>query len=204
MPPRSKPSWDPPIAHDALAALPEDRWLSVFTRSVFQGGFNWKAIEAKWPGFEAAFHGFDPGRCAFLDEDDIDALLRDTRIVRNGAKIVSVRDNASFIFSLRETGGVGSVIARWPATEYVGLLEMLKTRASRLGRTTGQYALRFAGRDGFILSRDVVARLVTEDVIGKAPTSKRALEEVQKAFNAWMAESGRGITQISRVLALSI
>ena len=45
-----------------LAKVPADRWLAVMTRCVFQAGFNWKVIEAKWDGFEAAFHGFDIGR----------------------------------------------------------------------------------------------------------------------------------------------
>ena len=29
------------------------------TRAIFQSGFSWKVIEAKWPGFEEAFDGFD-------------------------------------------------------------------------------------------------------------------------------------------------
>lgn len=195
---------DKPKTAEELARLPEDRWLAQFTKSIFQAGFNWKVIEAKWDGFEAAFDGFDPGKCAFMDDDRFDALLQDTRIVRNGAKIATVRDNAAFILQLRDEGGVGQVIGGWPSTDYVGLLDRLKRDASRLGGTTGQYAMRFIGRDGFILSRDVVARLVAEGVVDKAPTSKRALAAVQAAFNTWMEQSGRGLTQISRVLAMSV
>jgi len=187
-----------------LARVPEDRWLAVMSRCIFQAGFSWKVIEAKWPGFEAAFRGFDPDACAMMDDAWLDRLLTDRGIVRNGPKIETVRDNAVFITELRAEGGVGKVIGGWPAADYVGLLEMLKVRGSRIGGATGQYFLRFSGVDSFILSRDVVARLVAEGVIDKAPGSKRAMAAVQAAFDGWRAESGRTLTEVSRVLALSI
>lgn len=193
-----------PLTPAALAEVPDDRWLAVMTKCVFQSGFNWKVIEAKWDGFEAAFEGFDPGACAFLEGDRLDALISDTRIVRHGAKIASVRDNAAFLLELRDEGGAGKVLGGWPSTDFVGLLELLKSRGSRLGGNTGQYAMRFAGRDAFILSRDVTARLIAEGVIDKAPGSKRAMAAVQEAFNTWMDQSGRSLTEVSRVLAMSL
>ncbi len=193
-----------PLTAEALAQIPEDRWLSRLTRCVFQAGFNWKVIEAKWDGFETAFHGFDVGRCAMMDDEWFDILLADTRIVRNGPKIQTVRDNAVFLQSLRERGGAGVVLGGWPSTDYIGLLDLLKTGGSRLGGATGQYAMRFMGRDAFILSRDVTARLIAEGVIDKPAGSKAAMRAVQAAFNTWMDESGRGLTQISQILAMSI
>ena len=58
--------------------------------------------------------------------------------------------------------------------------------------------------DRSVLSNDVVARLVAEGVIDKAPTSKGAMNKVQEAFNIWREQSGRSLTEISRVLAMSI
>jgi 3-methyladenine DNA glycosylase Tag len=193
-----------PLPTSEIAAIPEDRWLALFTRGVFQAGFNWKVIESKWNGFETAFDGFDVGRCAFMDDDKFDALLSDTRIVRNGAKIATVRDNAAFLLELRDQGGAGAVFANWSSHEFIALLDMLKTRGSRLGGITGQYAMRSAGRGAFIMSRDVVARLVAEGVINKTPTSKTAMRAVQGAFNVWMAQSDRSLTEVSQVLGLSI
>ncbi|WP_264210209.1 DNA-3-methyladenine glycosylase I [Leisingera thetidis] len=183
--------------------LPEDRWLAVMTKCIFQAGFNWQVIEAKWDGFEEVFHRFDPGRCAFMEEAEFDDILQDTRVVRNGAKLATVRTNAAFLMALRDEGGAGQVLGGWPSTDFIGLLDMLKKRGARLGGMTGQYAMRFAGRDSFILSRDVTARLTAEGVIDKPAASKTALKAVQAAFNKWMAQSGRPLTQISRVLALS-
>lgn len=193
-----------PKTADELAAIPEDRWLAELSKFVFRTGLNWKVIENKWPGFETAFHRFDVGRCAFMDDEMFDALLQDTSIVRHGAKIASVRDNAAFLLALRERGGVGRVFGDWPSQDYIGLLELLKSEGSRLGGTTGAYAMRYMGRDGFVLSKDVVERLIAEGVVEKAPGSKRAMKAVQEAFNTWMDQSGRSLSEISRVLAMSI
>ncbi len=198
----SKLSKPKPIAE--LVAMSDDRWLSIITKTVFQAGFNWKVIESKWDGFETAFDGFDIGRCAFMDDEKFDALLQDTRIVRNGTKIATVRDNAAFLLELRAEGGVGQILGGWPTQDYVGLLQMLAKRGSRLGGASAQYAMRFAGRDSFILSQDVTARLIAEGVIDKPATSKKAMAAVQAAFNTWMGQSGRSLTEISRVLAMSL
>ena len=187
-----------------LVAIAEDRWLSIFTKVVFQAGFNWKVVENMWEGFEAAFHGFDIDTCAFMAEDWFEDLCKDRRIVRYPAKIRAVQENALFIQGLRDQGGVGRVIAEWPSEDFAGLIALLKKDANRLGGSTGQYALRFMGRDGYILSRDVVARLVAEGIVDKAPTSKKAMTAVQAAFNTWADQSGKSLIEISRVLALSI
>ncbi len=187
-----------------ITDLTEDRWLATMTKCVFQAGFQWKVIQAKWDGFEEAFHGFDIGRNSMMNDEGFDALIQDTRIVRNGAKIQTVRDNAAFLLELRAEGGAGKVLGGWPSDDYIGLLDMLKKRGSRLGGATGQYAMRFAGRDAFILSQDVTARLIAEGVIDKPATSKGALKKVQEAFNIWGAQSGRSLTEMSRILAMSL
>ena len=189
-------------AHGAHTS--DDRWLAGFTQAVFSAGFNWKVIQNKWPGFEDAFWNFEIGRCAMMSEDDLDTLVRDTRIVRNAQKILTVRDNAVLLSEIaQEHGSATSFLRNWPSDDFIGLLDVLKTRGSRLGGTSAQYALRFGGIDSFILGRDVGGRLVAEGVIDKAPSSKKAMKAVQDAFNTWADQSGRSLTEISRVLALS-
>ena len=190
---------------DEISAVPDDRILSLMTRGVFQAGFSWKVIDAKWPGFEEAFEGFVPVRWKFMSDDDLDTLLKDTRIVRNGQKIVSVRDNAIFLCDLEdEYGSASRFFADWPREDTVGLLEIMKKRGSRLGGGTGQYFLRQIGRDGWVLSGDVVTALTRDGVIDKTPTSKSALKAVQEAFNECSADSGRPFAHISRMLAFSV
>lgn len=188
-----------------IAALTDDRILSQFSKRVFQAGFNWSVVENKWPGFEEAFHGFDIARNAMMSDEDLDAHLRDTRIIRHGKKILSVRDNAIFLSDLaREHGSAAAFFANWPSDNLVRLWEVMKKRGSRLGGVTGQYALRFLGKDSFILSRSVVAALHEAGVIDGPATSKSALRKIQDAFNRWHEESGESYTRISRILAMSV
>src|SRR6516225_504949 len=81
----------------ALAKLTDDRALAEMTQRVFSAGFAWSVIEAKWDGFEQAFLKFNPSKLALQGDDYWDSLLKDTRIVRNGAKVNSVRENAVFV-----------------------------------------------------------------------------------------------------------
>lgn len=194
-----------PKTSGELAAIPDDRWLSMMSKCIFQAGFNWKVVEHKWPDIEDVFDGFDIGRMGFMTDEDIGEHLGNARIIRHGKKIAAIRDNARFLGELAQENGTASrVFAEWPAENYIGLLAMLKKRATRLGGNSGMYFLRFMGVDSFILSRDVVAALMRENVVDKSPTSKRDLDKVQAAFNDWRQQSGRPLTHISRVLACSV
>jgi 3-methyladenine DNA glycosylase Tag len=194
-----------PKSRAEIAATPDDRILAMMTRRVFQAGFSWKVIENKWPGFEAAFNGFDPPTCAAMSEETFDALLKDVRIVRNAQKILSVQANARFLRDLAaEHGSAAGAFADWSDDDYAGLLEALKTRASRLGGESAMRFLRDLGKPGFITSRDVTAALIRDGVLTRPPSGKRDLQAVQTAFNAWAAESGRDLTAISRVLSMSV
>lgn len=186
---------------EELAAIPDDRWLAQMAKGIFQAGISWAVVEAKWPGIEEAFHGFDPGRVSMIEGEAFDALLSDPRVIRSGAKIAAIRDNAAV---LRANPGMGRKVADWPAEDFAGLVGGLARDFSRLGGTTGQYLMRFMGKESFILSRDVVARLQAEGVIDGPATSAKALQKVQAAFNSWKAESGLTLNQIGRVLAQSI
>lgn len=183
-----------------------DRLLSVMTRCVFNAGFNWKVIAAKWEGFEAAFEGFDPGKLAFFGDEMLGSLLRDERIVRNGQKIRATLENARFVNDVeRESGSFALFIADWPADDQAGLMAWLGKNGHRLGGATAQYFLRFSGWDGWITSGDVLKAMVRDGVLEKpAATSKSALKRVQDAFNAYHSESGLPRAQLSRILALSI
>jgi 3-methyladenine DNA glycosylase Tag len=191
-------------SRDELAATPDDRWLAAMSRHVFQAGFNWRVIENKWPGFEAAFHGFDPPLNAAMSEEEFDAHLKDTRIIRNAQKVASVRANAQFLVDLAsEHGSAARFFADWPDSDFVGLLELMKKRAARCAGETAMRFFRSMGKPAFITSRDVGAALVEAGVLGQPPKNRKDLQAVQDAFNAWSAESGRDLTALSRVLAMS-
>ena len=125
--------------------------------------------------------------------------------MRNGATIEAVLANARFLQEIAaEPGSDGAFVAGWPATDYAGLLGLLESRGARLGGLTGQRALRRMGVGGFVLSLDVVARLIAENIVAKAPSSRRDMAAVHAAFNTWSAQSGRRLIEISQILAASI
>ena len=188
-----------------LAKLNDADVLAEMTACVFRAGFVWKIIQAKWPGFEKAFNEFDVMHCAMLSDEDLEVLQQNTEIVRHGTKIRSVRENAQFMLDIRhEHGSFGKFLANWPEDDFVQMWLLLKKRGARLGGQSGRYFLRFMGFETPIFSRDVVTALVGAGVVEKEPTSQKALFLTQDAFNEWKLQSGRGFTEISRVLAMSV
>ena len=194
-----------PKSDAALRKIPNDRWLSEMTKSVFQAGFVWRIVENKWNDFERVFHNFDIHRVAYLSDDDIESLLDDPRIIRHLTKLRSTRENAAFLLEVvEEFGSVGQYFTNFPATHYVDLLGDLKQRGSRMGGTSAQYFLRRMGKDSFLLTRDVVSALVRENVVDRTVTSKRDLQATQSAFNIWCDQGQRSLTEVSRILAMGI
>ena len=189
-----------------LAKLADDRFLAEMTRRVFSAGFAWSVIENKWPDFETAFFGFKPAKLIFQPDDFWDTLLSDARIVRNGAKIASVRENAAFVQEIaKQHGSFGQFLAKWPSSDQIGLLDLLAKRGSRLGGNTGQMFLRFIGWDGFVTSQDVVACLRDAGLnVATEVKSKGDLARVQAQFNAWAIETGLPYVHLSRICAMSI
>ena len=198
MPPKPDPK--------ALAVLKDDRVLAEMTKRVFSAGFAWSVIEWKWPGFEEAFLGFEPARLAFEPDEFWERLTKDARIVRNGAKILSVRAQRPFRPGRRQGARQLRRLPRqMAASDEVGLLEHLAKRGDRLGGNTGQMLLRFLGWDGFVASKDVVACLRDDGLdIAEEVKSKRDLKLVQEQFNAWAKETGLSYSHLSRICAYSI
>ena len=190
----------------ALLKLRDDRVLAEMTKRIFSAGFAWSVIESKWRGFEEAFLGFEPPRLSSEPDEFWHQLTKDARIVRNGAKIMSVRDNARFVLDIaKEHGSFGKFLSTWPPSNEVGLLEVLSKRGSRLGGNSGQMLLRFLGYDAFVTSKDVAACLRDAGLdIAEAPTSKRDLAKIQGQFNAWAKETGLPYRHLSMICAMSI
>jgi len=194
------------MSQATLSKIADHRILADMAKRIFSAGFAWSVIEKKWPGFEAAFLGFEPKRLLAQPDEFWEKLASDTRIVRNAQKIMAVRQNAAFIDEIaREHGSFAKFLAGWPANDQIGLLDLLAKKGARLGGGTGQYFLRFIGKDSFVLSKDVVLCLRDAGLdIAESPTSKKDLRKVQDQFNAWAKEAGLPLTHLSRICAMSI
>ena len=130
----------------------------------------------------------------------------DARIVRNGAKIASVRENARFVLDVaKEHGSFGKFLSTWPPSDEVGLLELLAKRGSRLGGNSGQMLLRFLGYDAFVATKDVAACLRDAGLdIAAAPTSKRDLCQDPGAVQRLGERNRPALPAPSLICAMSI
>jgi 3-methyladenine DNA glycosylase Tag len=195
----------PALEPSAMALIPDRCILAEMTRRIFNAGFSSKVIDSKWPAFETAFNSFDPHACAFMSDEHFNALMQDRAIVRNGAKIRAVQINAKLVLDLASAhGSAARFFAEWPDSDFAGLLNVLKERGSHLSGDAGMRFLRAIGKPAFITTKDVVAALIREKVITRAPGSKRDFAVIQAAFNSWSEQSGRNLTEISRILAMSV
>lgn len=190
---------------ERLVQLGDDRFLNEMTKRVFCSGFAWTVIEKKWAGFEEAFLGFAPSRLLNQKTKFWNALASDSRIVRNAQKIASVRTNAQFVTDIAaEHGTFGRFLAEWPQSDLVGLLDVLAERGARLGGLTGQYFLRFVGKDGFILTPSVVLGLQRAGLnVADRPTARKDLARVQAQFNTWSEVTGLPYAHLAEICAMS-
>ena len=194
-----------PLPPGKIRKITDDRFLSAMTQCVFQAGFNWRIIENKWPRFEEVFEGFDIYRWCMMSDDDLDSLLKTEGIVRNLAKLRSVRDNAMFLVNIADThGSAGNYFSDWKAPDYCRKLRELQKGGSRLGGKTGQVFLRRMGIDTLVFTPDVLKALHREGVVDRMPGSNRDWESLQLAIDKWQGESGRSLNEISQILAFSI
>lgn len=197
------------LGHSASAAeisvIPDNLLLGELTKKVFQSGFVWRVVRQKWPGFCDVFFDFDIEKILLMSDEMLEAKARDERIIRNAAKVFTIRDNALMIDDIAaKHGSFARFIADWPTTDIIGLWAYLKQHGARLGGNTGPYALRAIGKDTFILSTDVEAYLRASNVFDGGINSKRSLAQIQQQFNLWQQQSGRSLQHISQIIALSV
>lgn len=194
------------LSDEQLKTISSGEYLSAITRRVFRAGMTHSVIDARWPAFEKAFWDFAPEKMVMLSPEQIEAHAKDEQLIRHLTKMRTIPINAQFILDIEREHdcSFGEFIANWPVSDIVGLWHLLKKRGARLGGRSGAGFLRIIGKDTFLLSSDVIARLKANGVIQSSPTSQRDLALVQKTFNQLQQQSGRPLCQLSSMLALSI
>lgn len=194
------------LTENELKAKTDGQYLSAITRRVFQAGMTHSVINARWPAFEKAFWGFDPEKMVMLSPEQIEAFAKDETLIRHLTKMRTIPLNAQMILDIRreQHSSFAEFIANWPIEDIIGLWALLKKRGSRLGGRSAAGFLRLIGKDTFLLSSDVIARLNANGIIKGTPTSQADLKLVQETFNQLHKQSGRPLCQLSSMLALSI
>lgn len=146
--------------HDTEWGVPVLGEAAVFERLSLEGaqaGLSWLTILNKRARYREVFAGFDVDRVAAMSDEHLDALMVDAGIVRNRAKILSVRRNARAAIDLRVDGGLEAFIESFAPTatpvpdrssqlpttspESVALSKALKKRGFGFVGPTTMYAL---------------------------------------------------------------
>lgn len=94
--------------HDNEWGVPlhDDQKLFEFMiLDAFQAGLSWKTILHRRDGFRGAFDNFDAVKIAVYDEDRIQLLMQDARIIRNQLKIRSTVTNAEAFLKVQKEFG---------------------------------------------------------------------------------------------------
>src|ERR1700720_2501787 len=76
----------------------------------FQAGLSWITILRKREAFRAAFDQFDPEKIARYDSAKIDALMQNSGIIRNRAKIESTMTSARAWLKIQEAEGFSNYL----------------------------------------------------------------------------------------------
>jgi DNA-3-methyladenine glycosylase I len=116
--------------HDTEWGVPEHDSRALFEKLIldgFQAGLSWITILRKRENFRQAFASFEPAAIARFGPTQADALMRDTGIVRNRAKIDSTIASARAWLAIEEREGFSAFL--WSFVDGRPLQPHRRTRA---------------------------------------------------------------------------
>jgi DNA-3-methyladenine glycosylase I len=120
-------------------------YFDHMSKAIFTAGLNWSVVENKWPDLRRAFSEFSPTKVARLGEKDVQALMKDTGIVRNEKKIRATIENARIVLDLqKEHGSVKGYVESFGKKEKL-LLEDVQRRFKFMGPSTARTFLWMVG-----------------------------------------------------------
>lgn len=120
-------------------------WLEQITRAVFRAGMSWRVVEAKWPGFRADFHGFEPAAVAAMNEAEMAQVESDPQVIRNARKLeATVSNGRAMTDLLAEHGGFRAYLSSF--SEPTDAAEDLARRFKFLGPNGASRLLLSAAR----------------------------------------------------------
>ncbi|XMO88386.1 DNA-3-methyladenine glycosylase I [Algibacter sp. AS12] len=94
--------------HDNEWGVPvydDDTLFEFLILETFQAGLSWITVLRKRENFRAAFDNFDYKKIANYQQTKIDALLKDTGIIRNKLKVNATVSNANAFIKVQEEFG---------------------------------------------------------------------------------------------------
>jgi DNA-3-methyladenine glycosylase I len=128
----------------------EAAYLERLTLEAFQSGLSWSTILNKRPAFREVFHGFDADAIATFDQDDVERLMAEPRIVRNRMKIEAAVTNARATVALRGQEGLEALVLSFrpdepPAPADTAEMATTSTQSKALSRELKRRGFAFVG-----------------------------------------------------------
>ena len=90
--------WGRPVYEDSIL-------FEFLVLESFQAGLSWYTILKKRDAFREVFDNFDYKKIALYNEDKIELLMNDSRIIRNRLKIVATINNAQQFIKIQQEFG---------------------------------------------------------------------------------------------------
>lgn len=128
----------------------ETSLFRTFSLLVLQAGLYWGATLGRARQMAEQFDGFSPDLLAVYDQEQIEELLLNPRVIRNRRKIESVVANAKATLALRDGPGLASLV--WghrpevtPRPKYFEDIPQETAESARLARELKNVGFRFVG-----------------------------------------------------------
>lgn len=138
--------WGKPV-HD------DDKLFEMLTLEAFQAGLMWITVLKKREEFRIAFDLFNPKKIANYDEEKIEKLLLNEKIIRHRGKIVATINNAKLFLEIQKKYGsfdkfIWSYVENSPIKgQYCALEEIPATTdiSNRLSKDLKKMGFKFLG-----------------------------------------------------------
>lgn len=94
--------------HDNEWGIPvhdDQRLFEMLVLEGAQAGLSWETILKRRQGYRQAFHNFDPQKVACMDNEELEALRQNDKIIRNRLKIYAARQNAKVFLLIQKEYG---------------------------------------------------------------------------------------------------
>ena len=119
------------------------------SRIILKGSLNWQFIEDRWKAFRRAFEDFNIDTVSDFDEEDLEILMSNTKIIRSRARIEAVLYNA-IVFQeiIQEFGSFRNFIDNLDTTDnYIIARQELSRRFERINEDTAAIFLYSIGEN---------------------------------------------------------
>lgn len=107
----------------------ENKLIELFILEIFHCGLSWECVLNKRQDFIQAFDNFDIKKIAQYDEDKVNLLLQNPKIIRHKLKIKAAINNAKVIQNIqKEFGSFDNYI--WHFTNFTSIVEPYNLQTS--------------------------------------------------------------------------